>query len=161
MIVVADSSPLIAMGRIGQLEILHAVFGQLLLPDAVWREVVEGAADKPGSSDVASASWIERRTVNDLAWVNLLKHDLGAGEAEAIILAKETGADFILMDERLGRSAAERLGLKVVGLIGALIEARKQGLITNANAGAMMERLSNEAGFWISEELRQLVIKHP
>ena len=72
MIVVADSSPLIALGRIGQLEILHAVFGQLLVPDAVWQEVVEAAAEKPGSSDVAAASWIERRTVKDSAWVNLL-----------------------------------------------------------------------------------------
>ena len=155
MIVVADSSPLIAMGRIGQLEILHAVFGQLLVPDAVWREVVEAAGDKPGSSDIAAASWIERRTVKDSAWVNLLKHDLGAGEAEAIVLARETGADFVLMDERLGRSAARNLGLKVVGLIGVLIEARKQGLITDA--GEVMERLSNEAGFWISAELRKLV----
>jgi predicted nucleic acid-binding protein len=77
MIVVADSSPLIAMGGIGQLEILHAVFGQLLVPDAVWKEVVEAATEKPGSSDIAAASWIERRTVNDSAWVNLLKHDLG------------------------------------------------------------------------------------
>jgi len=67
------------MGRIGQLEILRAVFGQLLVPDAVWHEVVEAAADKPGSSDIAAASWIERRTVKDSAWVNLLKHDLGPG----------------------------------------------------------------------------------
>jgi predicted nucleic acid-binding protein len=156
MTVVADSSPLIAMGRIGQLEILRAVFGQLLVPDAVWHEVVEAAADKPGSSDIAAASWIERRTVKDSAWVNLLKHDLGPGEAEAIVLARETGADFVLMDERLGRSAARNLGLKVVGLVGVLIEARKQGLITDACE--MMERLSNDAGFWISAELRKLVM---
>ena len=155
MIVVADSSPLIAMGRIGQLEILHALFGQLLVPDAVWKEVVEAATDKPGSSDIARAPWIERRTVNDSAWVNLLKHDLGPGEAEAIILARETGADFVLMDERLGRSAAQNLGLKVVGLVGVLIEARKQGLLTDA--AEMMGRLSNEAGFWISPELQKLV----
>jgi predicted nucleic acid-binding protein len=155
MIVVADSSPLIAMGRIGRLEILHAVFGQLLVPDAVWREVVEAAAEKPGSSDIAAASWIERRTVKDSAWVSLLKHDLGSGEAEAIVLARETGADFVLIDERLGRSAARNLGLQVVGLIGVLIEGRKQGLITDADE--IVERLRNEAGFWISDDLRKLV----
>ena len=155
MIVVADSSPLIAMGRIGRLEILHALFAELLVPNAVWQEVVEAAADKPGSVDIAAAPWIERRTVKDSTWVNLLKHDLGPGEAEAIVLARETGADFVLMDERLGRSAARNLGLKVVGLIGVLIEARKRGLITDA--GEIAERLSNEAGFWISAELRKLV----
>ncbi len=155
MIVVADSSPLIAMGRIGQLEILHAVLGTLLIPDAVWQEVVAAASGKPGSSEIAAAAWIERRTVSDSALVNLLKHDLGPGEAEAIVLARETGADFVLMDERLGRSAAQNLGLKVVGLIGVLIEARKQGLLPDAVE--TMERLSNEAGFWISAELRKLV----
>ena len=72
MIVVADSSPLIAMGRIGQLEILHAVFGQLLVPEAVWQEVVEAAAEKPGSSEIAAAYWIERRTVKDSAWGTVL-----------------------------------------------------------------------------------------
>ena len=155
MIVVADSSPLIAMGRIGQLEILHAVLGQLLVPEAVWQEVVEAASHKPGSSEIAAVSWIERRTVNDSALVNLLKHDLGPGEAEAIVLARETGADFVLMDERLGRSAARNLGLKVVGLIGVLIEARKRGLLRDAVE--TMDRLTNEAGFWISADLRKLV----
>jgi predicted nucleic acid-binding protein len=155
MIVVADSSPLIAMGRIGQLEILHAVFGTLLVPDAVWQEVVAEASGKSGSSEIAAASWIEHRTVRDSSLVSLLKHDLGPGEAEAIVLARETGADFVLMDERLGRSAAQNLGLKVVGLIGVLIEARKQGLL--GDAIETMDRLSNEAGFWISAELRKLV----
>jgi predicted nucleic acid-binding protein len=155
MIVVADSSPLIAMGRIGRLEILHAVLGQLLVPDAVWQEVVEAASGKPGASEIATASWIESRAASDSALVNLLKKDLGPGEAEAIVLARETGADFVLMDERLGRSAARNLGLKVVGLIGVLIEARKQGLL--ADPVDTMDRLNNEAGFWISADLRKLV----
>ena len=142
-------------GGIGRLEIPHAVFGQLLVPDAVWQEVVEAAGEKPGSSDIAAASWIERRTVKDAGWVSLLKHDLGPGEAEAIVLARETGADFLLMDERLGRSAARNLGLRVVGLIGVLIEGRKQGFI--ADSGEIVERLRNEGGFWISDELRKLV----
>jgi len=155
MIVVADASPLIALARIGRLDLLVAVFGQLLVPDAVWREVVEAGGYKPGKTDVADADWIERRSVSDSALVNLLRHDLGAGEAEAIVLAREANADFILMDERLGRSAAHSLGLKVVGLVGVLIEARDRGLITNANE--IMDQLHRQAGFWISAELRKLV----
>ena len=62
-----------------------------------------------------------------LGLVSLLRHDLGAGEAEAIVLARETSADFLLMDERLGRSAAQRLGLKAVGLVGVLVEDRERG----------------------------------
>jgi len=87
----------------------------------------------------------------------LLRHDLGAGEAEAIVLASECNADFLLIDERLGRSAAKSLGLKVVGLVGILMEARDRGLI--ADAESLMNRLHDEAGFWISEDLRKLVTR--
>ena len=120
-VVVADSSPLIAMARIGRLDLLHSVFGQLLVPDAVWREVVVAGVGKKGALDVGDAAWIERRSIVDSPLVNLLRHDLGAGESEAIVLAREVKADFLLMDERLGRSAAQRLGLQVVGLVGVLI----------------------------------------
>ena len=155
MIVVADASPLIAMARIRRLDLLRSVFGHLLVPDAVWREVVEAGEDKAGTIDVTAANWIERRAIVDSSLVNLLRHDLGAGEAEAIVLAREARADFVLMDERLGRSAAHNLGLKVVGLVGVLIEARERGLITDANE--IMDQLHRQAGFWISTELRQLV----
>jgi uncharacterized protein len=155
MIVVADASPLIAVARVGRLDLLRSVFGQLLVPDAVWREVVEVGSEKAGTADVARAAWIERRAVADTSLVNLLKHDLGAGEAEAIVLAREAAADFVLMDERLGRSAARSLGLKVVGLVGVLIEARERGLITDADE--LVNQLHQKAGFWISADLRKLV----
>jgi predicted nucleic acid-binding protein len=92
MIVVADASPLIAMARIRRLDLLRSVFGQLLVPDAVWREVVEAGEDKAGTIDVTAANWIERRAIVDSSLVNLLRHDLGAGEAEAIVLAREARA---------------------------------------------------------------------
>ena len=155
MIVVADSSPLIALARVRRLDLLRSLFGQLLVPDAVWREVVEDGADRLGATDVAEATWIERRTIVDSSLVNLLRHDLGAGEAEAIVLARESKADFVLMDERLGRSAARRLGLKVVGLVGVLIEARERGLVSDAHE--IVDQLHRQAGFWISAELRKLI----
>lgn len=155
MIVVSDASPLIALGRIGRLDLLQEIFGSLLVPDAVWEEVVVSGMQKLGADAVEVATWISRQSVTDRDLVNLLRHDLGAGEAEAIVLARECNADFLLIDEKLGRSAAKSLGLNVVGLVGVLIEARERGLITDA--GSLMDRLHNEAGFWISEELRNLV----
>jgi predicted nucleic acid-binding protein len=155
MIIVSDASPLIALGRIGRLDLLNEIFGSLVLPDAVWREVVEAGIDKEGAAKVAVSPWISRRSVRDKSLVDLLRHDLCAGEAEAIVLAKECNADFLLIDERLGRSAAKSLGLKIVGLVGVLIEVRERGLVTDP--GSLMNRLHNEAGFWISEELRKQV----
>ncbi len=156
MIVVADASPLIALARIGRLELLRKAFGTLLLPEAVWREVVEAALDKAGAGEVFQANWIERRPVADAGLVALLRHDLGAGEAEAIVLAREVGADLVLMDERMGRAAAKRLGLRVTGLVGVLIEARERSLLTDTEA--VVNDLHRKAGFWLSEELRRMVV---
>lgn len=156
MIVVADASPLIALGRIGRLGLLRDVFGTLYLPDAVWREVVEAGPDRTGVDAVRRADWIERRSVADGILVSALRRDLGAGEAEAIVLARETGAALVLMDERMGRAAAKRLGLRVTGLVGVLIEARERGLL--ANAESVVEALHQTAGFWLSQELRRMII---
>ena len=155
MILVADSSPLIALARIGRLELLNSLFGKLLLPNGVWRELVATNIPRAGADEIAAAEWIERRAVSDCDWVNLLRQDLGAGESEAIVLAKEVNADLLLMDERRGRSAAMRLGLKVSGLVGVLIEAREQKLLPNADIVA--DELVSKAGFWLSKELYRLV----
>jgi predicted nucleic acid-binding protein len=155
MIVIADASPLVALGRVGRLDLLQTIFGELAIPDAVWHEVVEADPAKPGSKEIATATWIRKLQVRDLGLVSLLRHDLGAGEAEAIVLARETSADFLLMDERLGRSAAQRLGLKAVGLVGVLVEARERGLLLDPEN--LVDQLHLEAGFWISADLRKLI----
>ena len=156
MIVVADASPLIALARIGRLELLHAVFGTLLLPEAVWRELVEPGLDKVGAGELSHSIWIERRAVADAGLVALLRHDLGAGEAEAIVLAREVCAELVLLDERMGRAAAKRLGLRVTGLVGVLIEARERGLLDDAEV--VVNDLHQKAGFWLSDELRRMVV---
>ena len=89
--------------------------------------------------------------------VHLLRRDLGPGESEAIVVAREIAADFILMDERLGRSTAQRLGLRCVGLVGFLIEAKRRGLIADASETANL--LREKAGFWVSQELLDLLRK--
>lgn len=156
MIVVADASPLIALARIGRLELLRAMFATLLLPDAVWREVTAAGSDRPGADFILTAGWIERRTVSDVAMVAQLRRDLGAGEAEAIVLARETRAEILLLDERMARVVARRLGLNVTGLVGVLIEARQRGLLPDA--ANVAHDLDRTAGFWLSEGLRRLII---
>jgi predicted nucleic acid-binding protein len=61
--------------------------------------------------------------------VHALQQDLDGGEAEAIALSLEIGADLLLMDENLGRETARHLGLRYIGLIGALVMAKRKGLI--------------------------------
>jgi uncharacterized protein len=154
MIVVSDASPLIALARINRLELLREMFGTLLLPDSVWNEVTSAGIERPGAASVLRAKWIERRSVSDSALVARLRLDFGAGESEAIALARESHADVLLIDERLARIAAQRLGLKVTGLVGVLIEARQRGLLTDA--ATVANDLESKAGFWLSADLRAL-----
>ncbi|MDH7486383.1 MAG: hypothetical protein QHJ81_08940 [Anaerolineae bacterium] len=84
MKVVANSSVLIALSTIGQLLLLKRRFPQgILIPEAVWHEVVEAGGDRPGAKEIRTASWIQRRIVRDQDFVKLLCAQLDMGEAEA------------------------------------------------------------------------------
>jgi predicted nucleic acid-binding protein len=75
---------------------------------------------QPGADEVKGAVWIERRTTKKKHLVQALLQELDTGEAEAIALALEVGADWLLMDEHLGRETARHLKLRCIGLGGAL-----------------------------------------
>lgn len=130
--IVADASILIGLSTIGQLNLLWERFpGGILIPPAVWREVVEQGGERPGARAVAEADWITVRDVTALEIVQLLKTELEAGETEAIALAHQVDADTVLLDERDARRAARQLNLSVLGTVGILIWARRTGRITS------------------------------
>ena len=86
---VTNSSVLIALSTIGQLSLLHQRFPDgVLLPQAVWREVVETGKGQPGAQDVALASWLTVCQVTNQTLISLLRIELDEGEAEAIAQAK-------------------------------------------------------------------------
>lgn len=152
MKVVANSSVLIALSAIGRLSLLLERFPDgLLIPDAVWREVVETGRGRPGAPEVREASWIQRRAVRDWDYVRLLCTELDAGEAEAIALARQEQADVVLLDEKEARRVARRLGMRVLGTVGLLIWARQQGLIQNLREE--LQTLQERGGFRLSQEI--------
>lgn len=157
MIVVSDTSILINLAWLGELELLQALYGEILIPSAVWTEVVEKGSGKPGSEEIKNASWINVHSVTNQKLVKALRQDLDAGESEAIALALETQADLILMDERLGRATAQYFGLKYIGLVGVLTVARKKKLIPEIRS--RMDKLRNEIGFYLSDALYNRVLE--
>ena len=129
MSVVSNASPLVGLARLGHLELLHALYRDVLVPEAVWQELVVQGAGQPGAVELERAPWIRRCAVANQVLVQSLRQQLGAGEAEAIALALEAGAELLLMDERLGRDAARRLGVRAIGVAGVLLEAKRKRLI--------------------------------
>jgi predicted nucleic acid-binding protein len=157
MSIVSNASPLISLARLGQLKIFPRLYGDLMIPEAVWQEVVLAGAGQPGAEEIETASWIQVQPATNRELVQALRQDLDAGEAEAIALALEVGAEFLLMDERLGREVAQHLGVRCVGLIGVLIEAKHKGLIGDIRP--LLDALRDVAGFRISESLYQRVLQ--
>ena len=126
--VVADAGPLIAFGRIGKLDLLPQVLGEILVPNAV---VAECLADpeKPGARAIREAlrARLLIKTHNPFP-VHPQFPVLDPGESAAIRLALKLSAS-VLIDEKAGRSIATKLGLSVIGSAGVLLAAKKRGLI--------------------------------
>ncbi len=156
MIVVADSTPLIALARIDQLNPLKELFGAVLIPEAVFREVVTRGKGRPGSEEVFGADWIQVQSPNDNGKVAFLRSDLDEGEAEALVLAEEVSADWIIIDETKARLAAEFIGLRFIGTAGLLLLAKKMGKISAVRP--LLDQLKSSK-FHISESTYHAILE--
>jgi uncharacterized protein len=125
VLVVADSSPLIYLSRIGLLHVLTTLFDDVVVPKAVWNEAIERRPSAPGIDAIRQASWI--RVVEDPSPLQDL--GLDRGETAAILVAESLHADLLLIDERAGRKAAQERGLRVRGTLGVLVQARQANVL--------------------------------
>lgn len=109
--VVSNSTPLIALARIRRFHLLRELFSQVSIPASVYEEVVSEGRGRAGMVEVANAQWIIHHDVKNIDLVAFLKISLDAGEAETIALAKEIGADLVLLDDNDGRNIAGSVGI--------------------------------------------------
>ncbi len=157
MVIVSDTSPIINLAIIGQLDLIPRLFHRVILPQAVFDEIVYDGAGLPGAAEIRQAPWIEIRTCQNMVLINLLSQELDPGESEAIALALEIHADFILMDEDLGRKIALRYHLQPLGVLGILLRAKKEGYILEVKP--CLDDLIQQAGFFIHDKLYQDVLQ--
>ena len=122
MTVVADSSPLVVLAKLGCFGPLNQLFPRVYISQEVHYEVVIAGAGLPGSTEVSKAEWIEVKTVPNPAslYSAQQKHGLGPGEMSTILLAKELGANPVLLDDYRARKVAKGEGLGILGSIGLL-----------------------------------------
>jgi predicted nucleic acid-binding protein len=146
MIVVADSSPLFALINIGQVELLPKLFGQVIVPSEIFRELRQSNRPQAVRDLLTSPPpWLVERTPAAIQPIA----NLHAGELAAISLACELKADLLLIDESRGRKAAGDLHIPITGTIGVLELGADRELIDLRDAFA---RLKN-TDFWISHQL--------
>lgn len=126
---VSDSSPLILLSAIGQLELLHRLFGEVMVPPAVLREVVDSGRGRPGALEIARLGWV-RRLSPPAVGLPLPVARLGGGDAEAIALARALPPEAsIILDDLPARRIAGELGRSVTGTGGVLVVAKQERLI--------------------------------
>ncbi len=152
MVVLSNSTPLIYLAKMGELQLLKNLFTEIIVADKVFEEVVVQGAGKPGSGEVRNADWIKRRSVTDWAAVQRLRDDelLDAGESETLVLVGEIKADLTLLDDRKARRVAANMKVKRIGTIALILMAYKKGLI--ADLPTMLKKARHKA-FRINERV--------
>ena len=146
VLVITNTTPIITLALIDHLDILQQLYGNILIPPAVRDEVLAGGIRNIGISQFQAANWIKLTPLQDPRRADLLS-DLDRGEAEVIALAQELQADRVIIDERLARRHARRLGLTLTGTLGILLKARQQKLVPEI---APLIRIMQQNGIWLS-----------
>ena len=159
MLVVSNTSPILNLAIIDRLSLIREQFTTVIIPKGVLEELRVGE-NLPGSKKILealAAKWLQVEEVQDSAMLRILKRELDSGEAEAITLALETRAQWVLLDESEARRIAKDLGLKVTGVLGILLRACRQKRIPSLRTE--MERLREKVGFFIADHLIEDLLK--
>ena len=128
MIGVSDTTPLISLLKINRLDLLKKLFGDVLIPQAVFDELTDDERFRLEADQIREKKFIVVKPVNNPESTNILKRATGLdqGESEAIVLTDELKADLLLMDEAKGRNVSAQMGLRIMGTIGILMAAYEE-----------------------------------
>jgi predicted nucleic acid-binding protein len=158
MVVASNTSPISNLAKIGRLHLLQKQFSEIVIPPAVQSEL-NRLNQTEAAEQIQQAirdGWIKPHAVRNEKIVRVLQAQVDLGEAEAIALAMELPADLVLLDEKDGRSLAERAGLRVTGVLGVLLRAKHDGAIPLI--GPEIEALRMKARFFLSASLTEKIL---
>jgi len=163
MKVVVNSTPIIALSFVNKLSILKDLFDEVILPCSVFEEIAVAGKGKIGSKEVETADWLIILSPQQKEILPAFLLGLDKGELDVILLAREIGADLVLIDEKAGRKVAKALGLKVKGTLGLLLLAYRKGIINKTEAENILGkleksflRISPNLISWFRKELRRV-----
>jgi predicted nucleic acid-binding protein len=156
MIVVSDTSSLCSLALINHLSLLPQLYQTVIIPPVVADELAIAPDSK--ITNILPQPWIKIQPLQDSHLAEELQRARGLdpGESYAIALAVELKADSLLIDERLGRLEAKKLGIPIIGILGILILAKQRHLIGEVKP--VMNRLIRDASFRVSSQLYQQIL---
>ena len=154
MVVISDTSPITNLIQLKRLDLLHLLFGEVIIPERVYEEL---AVYENQEQVLKNTHWLIVKSVADSPARVALLEDLDPGEVDAIILAKTLRADYLIIDERKGRKAAEAAGIQITGLIGILIKAKQNGHLTTLKP--LLDELITGIGFHINRKLYERALR--
>lgn len=150
-----NASPLIVLSKSGLHELLPQLFSEIFVPSAVWQEVEAGGTEDPAARVLTGATWARRVDVavsNDV----IISWNLGAGDSAVLSLALQFPTHRAMIDDAAARACARTLGIATLGTGGALVLAKRRGLISSV-ADALRE--VQNAGLWLSDSVVQVLLK--
>lgn len=153
--VIVDTSPLQYLHQLGLLDLLPDLYGEILIPESVVREIATGRALGVALPEPSTLRWIKVRRVAGLAVLPLVS-DLGAGEREVLALALETDHPLVVLDDALARRVARRLDLTMTGTLGLLLKGKQAGRISRLEP--LLDRLE-ALNFRLDRETRRSVLR--
>jgi predicted nucleic acid-binding protein len=153
VIVVADTSVILNLVRVGHDDLLRRLCGEVWIPGKVAEEFAWQTSINPHFYEIKLPLWIQIHSPAKIPENFSTNPALDEGERAALALALEIHADAILIDEENGREAAAKSGLKRVGIVGILLRAKAAGLVPALNP--IFDSLQRDANFWISKSLRE------
>ena len=152
---VVDASPLIVLCRAGLIDLLPRLFPEILVPGTVWAEIGAGAASDPAVLQLPIAPWAKRVEVAGVP-ADVAMWNLGAGESEVLTLARERPGCRAMVDDAAARACARALGIPILGTGGALVLAKRRGLIPSVGAALGALR---DAGLWLCADIERLLLQ--
>lgn len=144
-IVIADTSCLIVLSKINELDLLHRIYGKIITTLEVAKEF-----DEP------LPTWITLNEISDKHVQQLLELQVDVGEASTIALALETDDCTIILDDFKARKLANKLGLKITGTIGIIVKAKLKGVIPSIKP--YLEKI-RDTNFHLSAEIELQALK--
>ena len=151
--VVVNSTPLIALAQADMLHILKDLYEEIMIPEAVFSEITV-KDDVAREMLLHNKSWIKVHRIQDTSEKKMYRSRLHDGEVEVMILAKESQADLVIIDDYAARKTAQYLGLPLTGTVGVLLKAKKLGILEAVFPVVVrMER----NGIYFSEHLKEQI----